>query len=100
MFEFSHRFHLSIVAFDSLLKLISALLPKTNKMVKSYYMLKKWCKKVFPDIVSTRRLYCVTCQAAMEVESLCPHCGCSEVGYFLSADVGNQLKERFKGTVV
>ena len=90
------RFSLSIVAFEALLKLIAALLPQSNRMVKSYYMIKKWCYKLFPDINSKRHIFCKKCLAPV-TNMPCRICGESAFGNFLIANIENQIKERFKG---
>ena len=79
------------------MKLLSALLPKHNKVVTSYYMIKKWCKHIiFLDISSQKHTYCFSCQSPLQ-DVPCHIRGCSKTGYFLSANIGNQRKERFKG---
>lgn len=44
----AYRFQLASVAFDALIKLVSAVIPQPNKCARSLYMLRKYCLNVFP----------------------------------------------------
>lgn len=48
-----YRFQLASVAFDTLIKLASAVIPQPNKCAWSLYMLRKYCLNVFPDFKSS-----------------------------------------------
>lgn len=93
------RFQLSSVAFEALLKLVCALLPNPNRCLKSLYRLRKYCLRTFPDFKSTHHGYCMTCNAPLNDETNCLLCGGSKRGRFLVADIGMQLKEKFKGII-
>ena len=92
----SSRFHLTGIAFQYLLKLVSAHLPDSKRCVSSLYMLKKWCLKMFPGYKCTPVYYCVRCTAPASEKNHCKSCGGKNIGRFVMADIASQLKTKFE----
>ena len=88
-----YRFQLAVVAFDALIKLVSAVIPQPNKCAQSLYMLCKYCLNVFPDFKSSHCYICMSCQAPLEnMCEQCQYCSGKKIGRFLVADLGAQLR--------
>ena len=85
---------------EALLKLLSALLPLPNHGIQSLYKLRKVCFTVFPDIGSSPKYFCRVCRAPAKTKAECSDCGSKNVGRFFVADIGSQLKEKFKGVAI
>ena len=94
------RFHLTGIAFEYLLKLVSAHLPDSKHCVSSLYMLKKWCLQMFPGYKCTPVYYCLRCSAPVGESNHCRSCDGKSIGRFVIADITAQLKGKFKGECI
>ena len=96
-FSFICRYQIPGVALDALLKLICAHLPSQNHGVTSMYKLRKLSSTIFPDIKTSLKYFCSSCNLPLKNSFDKCSCGGVKVGRFVIADIQSQLKEKFKG---
>lgn len=54
----------------------------------------------FLNIGSSPKYFCRVCHAQAKTKAECSDCGSKNVGRFFVADIGSQLKEKFKGVTI
>ena len=90
------RYSVTDTALDDLLKMVYMLLPQPNKCLKSLYQLKKMIKNLIPHLSTNRHKYCSFCNMPVEDSHQSCH-GNKYVTHFITTDLEEQLKEKFKG---
>ena len=90
----SCRHKLTSAAVTDLLKLIHLLLPKPNQCLKSMHSLKKNFSGLLHHIEPKHNKYCTFCLSGISDD---PCHGAENVGDCVTADVGKQLQDKFRG---
>ena len=75
----------------------NAHLPSQNHGVTSIYKLRKLSSTIFPDIKTSLKYFCSSCNLPLKNSFDKCSCGGVKVGRFVIADIQSQLKEKFKG---
>ena len=100
VFQYALRHHLSSKAFSELLLLLKILLPGSNSMPKSIYLLQSFFINNFPNVKVNDQHYCRDCHTPVKLPRYqCPNsvCRCVNFDQFITMPIGSQLIQIMKG---
>lgn len=101
IYQFVMRHSLSNRVFSELLLLLSVLLPKGTSLPRSTYLFKKFMVELFPCTKARSHYYCTSCQSPLQSAlSPCANCSQADIGQFITAPLGPQIKQLIEGNYI